>query len=283
MNMNMNRAWSLCAALLIAGSVVPPLAWGGEAEVRALLIKKYPTLGAGAGVKRLDIGGLYEVNLLGQEAYTNEKVEFLLVGGSLVDAKSLEDVTAKRRPQFLRDFYQSLPLSSAIKTVYGKGERSLVSFEDPDCPYCRAQHAEWAKSPASFNATVYTFMFPLSNHPDARRKAEFILCQADPATVWGTWMGSSKGLPLDSKGILASSVPTSCADGVAKVKVGEGLARAMGYHETPRFIFENGLGANGLLSAVQFQEALAVVQQSLVQPTPNLGEKKAPKKTEKPK
>lgn len=263
--MKISLVRALRAAFLVAGLSATSLSWGGEAEVKALLLKKYPAVGAAAVVKKLDIGGLYEVNLLGQEAYTNEKVEFLLVGGSLVDAKSLEDVTAKRRPQFLRDFYQGLPLGSAIKTVYGKGERSLVSFEDPDCPYCRAQHADWAKDPAALNATVYTFMFPLSNHPDARRKAEFIMCQPDPSAAWSSWMTSAKGLPLAQNGALLSSAVPSCPDGVAKVKAGEELARAMGYHETPRFIFAHGMGANGYLTMAQFQEAFVAVQRSLAQ------------------
>lgn len=234
-----------------------------EATVKALLVKKYASLPPNVVVKKLPIADLYEVNLLGQEAYTNEKVEYLLVGGSLVNTAKLEDVTAARKPQFLRDFFLALPLDKAIKTVYGKGEKVLVTFEDPDCPLCRAQHEEWNKNPVALNATVYAFMFPLRIHPDARRKAEFIWCQPDPAAAWSTWMTKSQGLPLDSKGNLSASAGVSCAEGVAKVDASEGLARSLGYHETPRFIFPQGLGASGVLTLAQFAEAYKNVDKSL--------------------
>lgn len=249
----------LCCALAAALGGAAPFARADEAGVKGLLAQKYKSLPANVVVKKLGVGGLYEVNLLGQEAYTNEKVEFLLVGGSLIEAATLTDLTAQRRPQFLRDFFEGLPLDASIKTVYGKGERKLVSFEDPDCPVCREQHAEWAKKPDALNATVYTFMFPLNIHPDARRKAEFIWCQPDPAAAWSLWMARGIGLPLEKDGRLASSAPASCKGGVDKVSQSEGVARALGYHQTPRFIFANGWGASGALSMEQFSDAFGKV------------------------
>lgn len=233
-----------------------------EASVKALLMKKYPTMGTGLQVKKLEVGSLYEVNLLGQEAYTNEKVEFLFVGGSLIDAGKLEDITAKRKGQFLRDFFAGLPKVHAIKTIYGKGERVFVSFEDPDCPVCKAQHAEWAKNSTTLNATVYTFLFPLNIHPDAKRKSEYIWCQKDPGEAWKKWMTAAQGLPLDSKGVLGTSF-TPCKSGVDHVAESERLARSMEYHETPRFIFANGMGAASQLSHQQFLEALSSVEKEL--------------------
>jgi thiol:disulfide interchange protein DsbC len=231
--------------------------------VKALLAQKYKSLPSGLSVKPLGVGGLYEVNLMGQEAYTNEKVEFLLVGGSLIDAKTLDDVTSKRKPQFLRDFFLNLPLDGALKTVYGKGERILVSFEDPDCPLCREQHADWAKNPDMFNTTVYAFMFPLNIHPDARRKAEFIWCQPEPASTWSAWMAKGAGLPLEKDGRLLATAPASCKAGIDRVAQSEGLARSLGYHQTPRFIFATGLGASGVLTLAQFNEAFSQVANGL--------------------
>lgn len=266
------QIWTSCAlaAMLVAAS---PLARADESSVKGLLSTKYKALPANIGVKRLGVGGLYEVNLLGQEAYTNEKVEFLLIGGSLIDAATLTDLTVQRRPQFLREFFATLPLDAAIKTVYGKGERKLVAFEDPDCPLCKEQHTEWAKKPDSLNATVYTFFFPLNIHPDARRKSEFIWCQADPAAAWSAWMGRSAGLPLEKDGRLASAAPASCKLGVEKVAQSEGVARALGYHQTPRFIFANGWGASGVLSIEQFAEAFNKAAEPVPAPLPMVPKK----------
>lgn len=229
-----------------------------EASVKAQLLKKYTALSPAIVVKKLDVGGLYEVNLLGQEAYTNEKVDYLLIGGSLVDATTLVDITAKRKPQFLRDFVKALPLEHSIKLVYGKGERTLVSFEDPDCPRCREQHNDWVKNADKFNATVYMFMFPLNIHPDAKRKAEYLWCQENPAKAWTEWMSASKGVPVDAKGVLVSTYK-SCPAGVEHVAASEKLARSLEYHSTPRFIFENGAGADTVLSTADFESAFGVV------------------------
>ena len=249
------------SALLSAAACAAPALSPAETAVKNRLLRQYKSLPASINVRQLPFGGLFEVNMLGQEAYTNAQGEFLLIGGSLVDAKELEDVTLKRRPQFLREFFESLPLENAIKTTYGKGERQLVSFEDPDCPRCREQHADWSKNAAAFNATVYTFLFPLKIHPDARRKAEFIWCQADPGAAWRRWREKGQGLPLGPDGALQT--PPSCKAGEQKVAQSEKLARGLGYHETPRFIFANGKGVSAMMETRKFNEAFAEAQRDV--------------------
>jgi thiol:disulfide interchange protein DsbC len=256
--MNFGKLFAVALTVLMAAGH----SMADEATVKAQLLKKYSALSPAIVVKKLDVGGLYEVNLLGQEAYTNEKVEYLLIGGSLVDAATLVDLTAKRKPGFLRDFVKALPLEHAIKLVYGKGERTLVSFEDPDCPRCREQHIDWVKNPEKFNATVYAFMFPLNIHPDAKRKAEYLWCQENPAKAWTEWMSSGKGIPVDGKGVLVSTYK-SCAAGIDHVAASEKLARSLEYHSTPRFIFENGAGADTVLSVADFESAFGVVSKKM--------------------
>ena len=53
--------------------------------------------------------------------------------------------------------FDALPLTDAIKTVHGKGERVLAVFSDPNCPYCKLLDAELAKLD---NVTLYTFLLP---------------------------------------------------------------------------------------------------------------------------
>lgn len=256
------KQWIKRIGFGVALALLAHAGWADEASVKKALLGKYSNLPQEIVVKKTEIGNLYEVNLLGIAAYTNEKTEFLLVGGSLINGATLEDWTAKRKPQLQFEFARNLPLKHALKTVYGKGERTLITFEDPDCPLCQEQHAVFKKLGSQLNATVYTFMFPLAIHPDAERKANFIMCQANPAAAWRAWMEDRKGLPLDAVGNLSLKATSSCpADGA--VKAGSKLARDLGYHETPRFIFENGWGANGALSAEQVMEGLRAVQENV--------------------
>lgn len=246
-------------------------AWADEASVKKQLLAKYKSLSPNTPVKATEVKGIYEVNLQGKAAYTNESVDYLFVGGSLINAANLEDVTAKRQPEFLRSFFSSLPLESAIKRVYGKGERVIVSFEDPDCPLCQKQARIFEANAEKLNATVYSFLFPLESlHPDALRKANFIACSAKPDEVFHQWMSKQTGLPLtpapSGRGmVLHPSAKTQCAE-AKKVQAGIQLARNLNYNSTPRFIFENGWGAKGYLEIEELQSALKSVAAEMKKP-----------------
>lgn len=265
---------------LLASALIGALALGAsagamadEASVKAALLGKYKSLSPNTPVKATEVKGIYEVNLQGKAAYTNETVDYLFVGGSLINAATLEDVTAKRQPEFLKGFFASLPLESAVKRVYGKGERVIVSFEDPDCPLCQKQAKIFEANAERLNATVYSFLFPLESlHPDALRKANFIVCSPKPDEVFHQWMSKQTGLPLspaaNGRMTLHPSAKTQCAD-TKKVQAGIQLARNLNYNSTPRFIFENGWGAKGYLEIEELQAAFKSVAADL---------KKAPRK-----
>jgi hypothetical protein len=83
-----------------------------------------------------------------------------------------EDVT-RCNWERLADFkYSTLPLHDAIKTVRGNGARTLVTFEDPNCLYCKKLHRELQKLS---NVTIYTFMVPILSE-DSHTKAAEIWC-----------------------------------------------------------------------------------------------------------
>ena len=248
----MNKIKSYLASIFYASLLISTVAVADEVSVKKKLLSKYSTLDSALVVKKVEGTGLYEVNLQGREGYTNDSVDFLLIGGSLIETKTLKDLTAERKPFFLRDFYKSIPKDQAIKLVYGNGAREFVAFEDPDCPVCKAQHQIWAKDADKFNATVYVFMLPLSIHPDATRKAEYLLCQQNPAAAWKSWMESGQGMPLDSAGKLKFG--DNCPAGVKLVQSNEKFARSFGYRSTPRFIFTNGQGVGDALELQQFNE-----------------------------
>ena len=79
--------------------------------------------------------------------------------------KTQRDLTAERMDKQQRVDFAQLPLGDAIKIVRGKGERVLVVFSDPDCPYCKRLEPELDKLN---NVTLYTFPYPLESlHPES--------------------------------------------------------------------------------------------------------------------
>lgn len=267
----LTRNTLLTLSLLTLGSS----ALADEAGVKRALLKKFPHLSAATVVRAMPIKGLYEVNLQGKISYTNETLDFLLVGGSLIDPATLEDLTAKNQARFLEDLFKSLPLEYAIKSVYGKGERQLVTFENPDCPYCRKQTETFGANAAAINATVYTFIVPLQSFPDSPRKAAFIYCSPEPAKVWQKWMRwdgvSEPAIPLakeqgkikieDGKPVLAPEAKIDCAAAQNVAKSYE-VFKGLGYESTPRHIFSNGWAAKGELSAAELEQGFDLAKSS---------------------
>ncbi|MDR0564627.1 MAG: DsbC family protein [Azoarcus sp.] len=78
----------------------------------------------------------------------------------------------------------ALPLDQAIKQVRGNGELVLVSFEDPNCPYCAELDQNISRIS---NITHYTFLLPILSK-DSTVKSKQIWCAPDPASAWNNWM-----------------------------------------------------------------------------------------------
>ncbi len=101
-------------------------------------------------------GGLFEVLVRGEIYYVDPTVNFVIMG-RMFDTRTREDLTQKRLDAALKVDFKSLPFDRAIKTVRGNGSRVLVTFEDPNCPYCKKL---WQNMQGLNNVTIYTFLLP---------------------------------------------------------------------------------------------------------------------------
>ena len=63
--------------------------------------------------------GLYEVYADGQILYTDEQVSALLLG-TLIDGKTMKNVTSERMQKLTAIKFSDLPLTMAVKQVRGK-------------------------------------------------------------------------------------------------------------------------------------------------------------------
>jgi len=141
-----------------------------EAKVRATV---NALLGEEAvrSVAPAPLAGLYEVVLRsGELVYTNEQVSHIVVG-SIIDAKTRENLTEKRQEALARIDFSTLPLNDAIVIKSGDGSRILASFEDPNCGFCKRLAKDLQQVT---NTTQYLFLYPILG-ADSTEKARRIL------------------------------------------------------------------------------------------------------------
>ena len=183
--------------------------------------------------------GLYEIYADGQIIYTDEKLSALFAG-TLIDGKTMKNVTAERMQKLAAINFSDLPLELAIKQVRGDGRRVFASFEDPNCGYCKRLAKEVAKLD---NVTMYTFLYPILS-PDSLEKSNQIWCAADKAKAWNDWMQDGK--PRTGR----SDCDTSA------VKKTVELGHKLAITGTPTLFFADGERIPGAVPIAQIEKKL---------------------------
>lgn len=180
---------TLRQALVAAATLTLSLsALAGEADVRKAVGSILRDEGHVVSLQKVPYGNLYEVVLSnGDLVYVDDKGSFLL-SGSLIDIKNKKNVTAAREAELSRVNIAELPLNQAIKQVKGNGKRTLITFEDVNCGYCKklAKDLKDVK-----DTTIYTFMIPILS-PDSLDRGRNIWCAKDRGTAWNDWMVDGK-------------------------------------------------------------------------------------------
>jgi len=185
-------------------------------------------------------GGLYEVLVGGQIYYVDSDVTFVLAG-RMFDPRTREDLTQKRLDTALRVDFKSLPLERAVKTVRGDGSRVMVTFEDPNCGYCKRL---WQSMADLKDVTIYTFLFPILS-PDSMEKSKAIWCSKDRAASWDELMVQNKA---------AAAAPADCKH---PMEQNVALGRELGINGTPTIVFADGSRAAGALPLQAIEQRLA--------------------------
>lgn len=191
-------------------------------------------------VKRTSYGGLYEVVLdNGELIYTDARVSFI-IDGHVIDTRSRQNVTQARLNELAAIDFSILPLDQAIKQVRGDGKRVLVTFEDPNCGYCRRLAKDLVQMD---NVTIYTFLYPILS-ADSTEKSRNIWCARDRVKAWNDWT-------IDGKAPAAASCDSSVVD--RNVALGQSL-RITG---TPTMFLADGTRIGGYLPPAQLEAAVS--------------------------
>lgn len=227
---------ALC--LLALWGLVACSANADEAKIRQLVQAKFPSMAVDS-VSKAPFAGLYEVVLDGEVVYTDEKVEYFFAG-SIYDIRTTppRNLTQESNSQMIVKTLSGLT-SQSIRRVRGNGKRTLYTFEDPNCGYCRQLHKELAKIT---DVTIYTFLLPILS-PDSVDKAKAVWCAKDQAKAWDEVMTTS---------VVADSGKT-CETPIEKNLQ---LMRRFGIRGTPAIYLANGQQIGGFIPAEKIEQAL---------------------------
>jgi thiol:disulfide interchange protein DsbC len=185
--------------------------------------------------------GLYEVYMGGDIIYTDEKVNYLIVG-DVYDAKSDQprNLKEERLAKLNAIKFADLPLDQAFKVVKGNGKRQLAYFSDPNCPYCKRIEKEFA----SLNdVTLHVFLYPILS-ADSAAKSKAVWCSPDRVKAWNDLMMNG----VEPKAAATCETP-----------IEKNLALGQRYRitGTPTMIFENGTRLPGAAPAEKINQMLA--------------------------
>ena len=132
--------------------------------------------------------GIYQVISDGEVFYTDASGRFGIIGGTMLDMQTRQDLTADTVNRLTSVPFSSLPLRHAIKEVHGNGSRKVALFEDPNCPICRV----FTKFVDQLDdVTVYRFMFPVID-PSSQALARTAWCSPDRVGTWKAIMAGRR-------------------------------------------------------------------------------------------
>ncbi|MDD5105922.1 MAG: DsbC family protein [Desulfuromonadaceae bacterium] len=191
------------------------------------LMKTFPNMKLD-GFRESPLKGLYEITA-GEQVFYFSPEGYLFFGE--IWTKDGKNLTAEMREKVVAERINTLPLEKALKI--GNGPKKVIEFTDPDCPYCRKVDNFLSKRT---DVTRYVYFVPLRRiHPDAEKKARYILSQSD----------KDKAFRDVFEGVLDGK-PISIADGAQEQQLEEmeKIATGLGVRGTPALWIE-GAHVNG--------------------------------------
>lgn len=185
-----------------------------------------------------DVPSVFEVHLQKKVVYVSSDGKFIF-DGPMIKTDGGVNLTAERVAKLHRVDTSALPLHDAIKTVQGNGARTIYTFEDPRCGYCKQLRNDLKKLN---NVTIYTFQVPVLG-PDSVLKANDVWCSKDRAAAWDSVMSGRELEPVGACDVSAMD---------RNIKLFSNF-RMTG---TPTLVFKNGDRIGGAVIASEIEKHL---------------------------
>jgi thiol:disulfide interchange protein DsbC len=231
------RWLAVAAALLMSAG-----AFAQEAAIRKALTERIPNLPKIDEITKTPIPGLFEVRFGGTEIIYADAEGRFIVQGSLIELKTMSNLTEARIEKLSAIDFAALPLKDAVVIKQGSGARRLAVFADPNCGYCKRFERDLANIK---DVTIYTFLMPILG-PDSTAKSRDIWCAKDAAKTWRAWMVDSVAPPKSGD---------KCDSAVLDRNVEFG--RKFRINGTPALVFEDGTRKPGALPGAEVEKLLA--------------------------
>ena len=233
---------SIRIAAAVALAFAAGAAGANEAAIRKALAAAIPQLPKIDEVRPSPVPGLFEVRYGGSEILYSDARGEHVIQGSLIETKSMTNLTEARIEKLTAVDFAALPLKDALVYKQGTGARKLAVFADPNCGYCKRFERDLL---GLKDVTIYTFVMPILG-PDSNAKSRDIWCAKDPARTWRAWM-------VDN--VAPTRVMGTCDTAALDRNVEFGQKhRVTG---TPALFFEDGTRKPGALPASEVEKLLA--------------------------
>lgn len=231
----------LCVSLAHASP--PPGDASSIARFKAQLAKTAPPVARDVqAVVPVDaMGGVYELDMKGNQViYADPQGRSLMIG-SLIDLTAQKNLTQQRVAVLSKFDFNTMPFQHAIREVRGNGQRKVAVFEDPNCHYC-AQMETAIKDVT--NVTIYHFLIPILG-PDSVTKTQLIWCANDPAAAWHNWM-------------VQRQAPSPGSNAACKAPIQDVVAFSQQHNVvgTPTVVFPDGVRVGGAMPKDAFETQL---------------------------
>ncbi|WP_461393664.1 DsbC family protein [Deferrisoma sp.] len=181
------------------------------------------------GVREAAVPGMWEVDVekRGQKlpVFLDYSKRFVITG-DVIDLEKMTSVTRERYIDLNRIDPSVIPLEDAVVIGDPEAPTRIVVFDDPECPFCKKLHPEMKKVVQKRpDVAFFIKMLPLKIHPNARKKAQAIICAKSAQML----EDSLAGKPIPD--------PTCETDQIEK---NEALAKQIGVRSTPTLVFPDG-------------------------------------------
>lgn len=196
-------------------------------------------------VRVSEVPGLFAVDVEKQSKKIPVYLDFskrYLITGDVFDLSTRESLTKERFIDLNRVDPSAIPLDDAVVIGDPKAKTRIIVFDDPECPFCVRLHPEMKKAvQMRKDLAFFIKMYPLKIHPNARKKAQAIICAKSAQML----EDSLEGRPVPE--------PSCETDQIEK---NEALAEELGVRSTPTLIFPDGRVIPGYKTAEQILATL---------------------------